>query len=69
MHNNFNNIFNIFKSKKYSKILFYFLSTKNSTSVVELLSMKSDTINYSNTTNRIRRKESYFISSPDGRAT
>ncbi|CAD8147886.1 unnamed protein product [Paramecium pentaurelia] len=45
------------------------IHTKNSTSVGELMSMKSDTINYSNIINRILRKESYSISSPDGRAT
>ncbi|CAD8114423.1 unnamed protein product [Paramecium sonneborni] len=45
------------------------IHTKNSTSVGELMSMKSDAINYSNIINRILRKESYSISSPDGRAT
>lgn len=32
------------------------------------MAIKSDTINYSNIINRILRKESYSISSPDGRA-
>ncbi|CAD8096736.1 unnamed protein product [Paramecium sonneborni] len=45
------------------------MHTKNSTSVGELISIKSDDINYSNIINRILRKESYSISSPDGRAT
>ncbi|CAD8171880.1 unnamed protein product [Paramecium octaurelia] len=45
------------------------IHTKNSTSVGELMSIKSDAINYSSIINRILRKESYSISSPDGRAT